>query len=172
MFKLHIFLANLMLMVMSVNASVLTDTILINEIKEHRDCKKIISDWVDSYKSNCQSKNLEVVKHYLSYWGGGNEKLEIYKSEFVAKMGSLMMSKSFVSEIDHVSIQPHYRKPNIFGLNFHQSVKTDHYRDSGWFFMLWDFNDPDKPQIHVQTWQPDQAVAKDGVFTLDDFFIP
>ena len=66
----------------------------------------------------------------------------------------------------------HGAKPNIYGVILHQDWKTSTYMDDGWLFLLWDFNDPEKPQIHVRTWQSEQVVAKDGLFSLDDFFIP
>lgn len=73
---------------------------------------------------------------------------------------------------DHISVMKHGAKPNIYGVTLRQTWQADGYKDEGWLFLLWDFTNPDEPQIHVRTWQPDQAVAKDGVFTLDDFFIP
>lgn len=75
-------------------------------------------------------------------------------------------------DFDHISVMKHGAKPNIYGVTLRQTWQADGYKDDGWLFLLWDFTNPDEPQIHVRTWQPDQAVAKDGVFTLDDFFIP
>lgn len=75
-------------------------------------------------------------------------------------------------DFDHISVVKHGAKQNIYGVTLHQTWHTSTYHDEGWLFLLWDFNDPEMPQIHVRTWQPEQAVAKDGVFTLDDFFIP
>ncbi len=75
-------------------------------------------------------------------------------------------------EFDHISVVMHGAKNNIYGVTLHQKWQSGTYHDEGWLFLLWDFQDPTAPQIHVRTWQPDQAVARDGVFTLDDFFIP
>ena len=61
--------------------------------------------------------------------------------------------------------------PNIYGVTFHQAFQSGQYQNSGWVFMLWDFNDPEKPMIHVCTYQPDVVAENDGIYSLDDFFI-
>lgn len=75
-------------------------------------------------------------------------------------------------EFDHISVVMHPAKKNIYGVTLHQKWHSSSYSDDGWLFLLWDFNNEEFPQIHVRTWQPNQIVATDGVFTLDDFFIP
>ena len=95
------------------------------------------------------------------------------KEQYINKLTRIFNNNRRVNvEFDHISVVMHGAKPNIYGVTLHQKWQTSSYSDEGWLFLLWDFNDPEKPQIHVRTWQPDQVVAKDGVFTLDDFFIP
>lgn len=95
------------------------------------------------------------------------------KEQYINKLSRIFNNNRRVNvEFDHISVVMHGAKPNIYGVTLHQKWQTSSYSDEGWLFLLWDFNDPEKPQIHVRTWQPDQVVAKDGVFTLDDFFIP
>lgn len=95
------------------------------------------------------------------------------KEQYISKLTNLFHINRHVKvEFDHISVVMHGAKPNIYGVTLHQIWQTDTYMDDGWLFLLWDFNDPEAPQIHVRTWQPEQIVASDGVFTLDDFFIP
>ncbi|MCM1140792.1 MAG: hypothetical protein NC453_19660 [Muribaculum sp.] len=95
------------------------------------------------------------------------------KKSYLNKLRSQFATKKYLHvEFDHISVVKHGAKPNIYGVTLHQKWNSSGYSDEGWLFLLWDFNDPEKPQVHVRTWQPDLAVAKDGVFTLDDFFIP
>lgn len=75
-------------------------------------------------------------------------------------------------EFDHISISRHGSKPEIYGVALHQKWNTTRYSDDGWLFLLWDFTDREHPQIHVRTWQPQQAVAIDGLPDCDDFFFP
>lgn len=95
------------------------------------------------------------------------------KEQYINKLTQIFKNNRRINvEFDHISVVMHGAKPNIYGVTLHQKWQTSSYSDEGWLFLLWDFNDPEKPQIHVRTWQPNQVVAKDGVFTLDDFFIP
>ena len=95
------------------------------------------------------------------------------KEQYINKLTRIFKNNRRINvEFDHISVVMHGAKKNIYGVTLHQKWQTSSYSDEGWLFLLWDFNDPEKPQIHVRTWQPDQVVAKDGVFTLDDFFIP
>lgn len=95
------------------------------------------------------------------------------KEQYINKLSRIFKNNRRVNvEFDHISVVMHGAKKNIYGVTLHQKWQTSSYSDEGWLFLLWDFNDPEQPQIHVRTWQPDQVVANDGVFTLDDFFIP
>lgn len=95
------------------------------------------------------------------------------KETYLANLEKQFVAKRYLKvEFDHISVVKHGAKPNIYGVTLHQKWSADRYHDEGWLFLLWDFNDPQNPQIHVRTWQPDQIAAKDGVFKIDDFFIP
>lgn len=95
------------------------------------------------------------------------------KEQYITKLARIFKNNSRINvEFDHISVVMHPAKPNIYGVTLHQKWQTSSYSDEGWLFLLWNFNDPERPQIHIRTWQPGQVVAKDGVFTLDDFFIP
>ena len=95
------------------------------------------------------------------------------KVEYIAKLERIFNLNRYINvKFDHISVVRHGAKPNIYGVTLHQAWRTSNYSDDGWLFLLWDFTDPDRPQIHVRTWQPEQVVAQNGVFTLDDFFIP
>lgn len=95
------------------------------------------------------------------------------KEEYLSNLSRVFRNNAKINvAFDHISVMRHGAKPNIYGVTLHQSWKSGSYHDEGWLFLLWDFNDPDHPQIHVRTWQPEQIAAQDGLFTLDDFFIP
>lgn len=137
--------------------------------RENREIAIYINDWIDTYKLGIENKDISVIKESLNHWGGNH--LES-KEGFLKKLEIMMDKEIFQSDIDSVSILKHMAKPRIYGLNFHQEISTANFSESGWFFLLFDFNDPEKVQIHICTYQTDEEVEKNGVFTLDDFFIP
>lgn len=95
------------------------------------------------------------------------------KTEYINKLSRIFNTSKYINvKFDNISVIKHGAKPNIYGVTLKQNWNTSGYSDEGWLFLLWDFNDPERPQIHVRTWQPDQIVQEHGVFTLDDFFIP
>ena len=95
------------------------------------------------------------------------------KEEYITNLSRVFRNNSKINvKFDHISVMMHGAKPNIYGVTLHQTWQSGTYHDEGWLFLLWDFNDPEHPKIHVRTWQPEQIASKDGVFTLDDFQIP
>jgi len=45
--------------------------------------------------------------------------------------------------------------PNFYGVRVRQEWTSSTYSDTGYVFLLWDFTNQEKPQIHVRTWQPE-----------------
>lgn len=95
------------------------------------------------------------------------------KKEYLTNLSNVFKNNSRIDvKFENISVVAHGAKSKIYGVTLHQDWKTNNYMDSGWVFLVWDFNDPERPQIHVRTWQEDQVVSKDGKFTLDDFKLP
>ncbi len=95
------------------------------------------------------------------------------KKEYLTSLKRVFDRTSFINvTFDRISVKRHSAKKNIIGVTLHQKWESSSYCDDGWVFLLWDFNDPERPQIHVRTWQPDQVAQKDGIFNENDFFIP
>lgn len=95
------------------------------------------------------------------------------KTTYINNLRRQFASKARLDvKFDHITVMKHNAKDNIYGVTLRQEWTRGSYHDVGWLFLLWDFTDEDHPQIHVRTWQPEQAVTTDGVFTLEDFFIP
>lgn len=94
------------------------------------------------------------------------------KVTYISNLRTLFKAKKYINvKFDHISVMKHGAKPNIYGVTLHQTWQTNTYQDEGWLFLIWDFTIPEQPQILVRTWQPDQALSSDGVFTLNDFEI-
>lgn len=97
------------------------------------------------------------------------------KQEYLAKLKRTFSTVKYINvEFDDVQIKRHGANPNIYGVRVVQNWNTSRYSDEGYVFMVWDFTDPDSPQIHVRTWQPmyldagkTQALPEDEIFDLN-----
>ena len=164
---IYIILIFLLLPFVRVNAEELNDSIALT--RDNSEDRKIINDWIESYQKYFENNDFAAVEKSIGRFEANSRHSKTY---FLKRIKALMHNnKTIQSEIEYVSVRKHYAKPNIYGLNFHQKINADSFSESGWFFMLWDFNG-EKPAIHICTYQSDEEVAKNGVFTLGDFFIP
>lgn len=72
-----------------------------------------------------------------------------------------------------IEVKKHPAKQNFYGVTLRQRYVSDTYSDDGWLFLLWDFTDPNKPLVHVRTWQPHKTpngiLPKNDVFSVEDF---
>ena len=76
---------------------------------------------------------------------------------------------------DEIEVMRHPINTDFYGVTLHQNFFTSNYMDDGYVFLLWDFTNPDQPQIHVRTWQPDKIgdkkLPEDEIFSVHDFEI-
>ena len=95
------------------------------------------------------------------------------KYDYMKKLRGIFTPSNRINvQFDHISVVKHGAKPNIYGVTLHQKWGTTKYTDEGWLFLLWDFNDPENPQILVRTWQTDNVIAKDKkIININDFDI-
>ena len=99
------------------------------------------------------------------------------KQQYLDNLARAFKSNSYIKvTFDDVVIVEHPTIKSIYGVTVHQKWNTARYSDEGYVFMVWDFRNPDTPQIHVRTWQPDyidkehgQKLNPNDVFSLGDF---
>lgn len=99
------------------------------------------------------------------------------KQQYLDNLAKAFQSNSYIKvSFDNVVIVEHPTIHGIYGVTVHQKWNTPRYSDEGYVFMVWDFRNPESPQIHVRTWQPDyidkargQKLNPNDVFTLGDF---
>lgn len=132
--------------------------------------RKEILKWIEEYQTLYSCRDIKGITNKLNALPSIEESKD--KKQLINDLTQMLADKSFQTILDYIYIQSHGFKPNIYGLTFHQQFKTEESEEEGWVFMFWDFNDPENPQIHFTTWQTEEDVKKDGVKTLDDFFIP
>jgi len=99
------------------------------------------------------------------------------KQQYLSNLSRAFKTNSYIKvQFDDVMMVEHPTINGIYGVTVHQRWNTARYSDEGYVFMVWDFRNPDMPQIHVRTWQPDyidkakgQKLSPNDVFTLGDF---
>lgn len=77
---------------------------------------------------------------------------------------------------NETSIVLHPQIKWIYGVTLHLEIKGKKYSDEGYLFMIWDFRNPESPQIQIRTWHPvyinkenEQKLDPYDVLTLADF---
>ncbi len=99
------------------------------------------------------------------------------KQEYLKNLEKTFKTNSYIKvTFDNVMIVSHPTIRGIYGVTVRQKWNSSRYSDEGYVFMVWDFRNPDVPQIHVRTWQPEfidkergQRLNPNDVFTLGDF---
>lgn len=101
------------------------------------------------------------------------------KAEYLKNLNNIFKTKKYVKvTFSDIKISQAAKK-NYYGVLLHQGWSTNTYSDTGYVFLLWDFENEDAPQIYVRTWQPDyldkaktQQIDQDDIFSLADFDLP
>lgn len=77
-------------------------------------------------------------------------------------------NEAFHVEFDKIEVAAHATEKGYYGVKVHQKWDARNWRNDGWLFLLWDFNNPDELMVHVRTWQP-YTVPEQEVFSPGDF---
>ena len=95
------------------------------------------------------------------------------KKQYLTNLATVFKANKRINVLfDEIKVARHPAKEDFYGVTLKQGWQSDNYSDIGYLFLLWDFTNPDAPQIHVRTWQPDEFIEAGGeVFTVDDFDI-
>lgn len=165
------------------------------EVTDIRD-RMMILDYVEHFRTSYNQKDLKFLRQVFSddaliitgkvvkvkkseVVPSGNK--IIYstqtKQQYLDNLSRAFKAASYIKvNFDDVVIVEHPTIKGIYGVTVHQKWNTNRYSDEGYVFMVWDFRNPDTPQIHVRTWQPDyldkergQRLNPNDVFTLGDF---
>lgn len=165
------------------------------EVTDLRD-RMMILDYVEHFRTAYNQKDLrflrqvfsddaliitgKVIKVRKSEVHPGGPKV-VYttqtKQQYLDNLGRAFKASSYIKvTFDNVVIVEHPTIKGIYGVTVHQKWNSSRYSDEGYVFMVWDFRNPDAPQIHVRTWQPEfvdkakgQRLNPNDVFTLGDF---
>ncbi len=93
------------------------------------------------------------------------------KIEYIKGLKTTFKRNKYIHlDFDHISVMQSTSKDYVYGVILRQKWNSTTYKDTGWLFLVWDFSNPDAPQVLVRTWQPEDPEFA-GVPSLEDFFI-
>lgn len=91
------------------------------------------------------------------------------KEEFLRRLRHSFVGNEFINiRFEDNEVRKSGRGGEIYGIQIKQDYFSSNYGDTGYLFLMVDFNDPDQPLIYVRTWQPEKN--PDGtIYGLGDF---
>ncbi|MDR1130284.1 MAG: nuclear transport factor 2 family protein [Prevotellaceae bacterium] len=94
------------------------------------------------------------------------------KEQYLTGLSRVFQNNARINVVfEDVKVNKHGTKDEIYGVKLIQHWNSGSYSDKGYLFLLWDFKNENKPQIHVRTWQPYDETPKEKVFDTGDFLI-
>ena len=123
-------------------------------------------------------KVVKQVKSDINRQSLNNAKIEYSKQnkkQYLSNLARVFKANKRINvSFDEISVVKHPAKEAFYGVTLKQGWSSDNYSDDGYVFLLWDFTNPEAPQIHVRTWQPTEIevgkpIEEDEIFTIDDF---
>ena len=92
------------------------------------------------------------------------------KEQYMKSLKRCFASNEYINIHFADNIVRKSKSPNIYGIQIKQDYFSSSYGDTGYLFLLIDFNNPEAPMIHVRTWQPDNDPnVRDGRIGIADF---
>ena len=90
------------------------------------------------------------------------------KKQFIKHLAHTFKSKEFINlKFEDIAFRRSGRYEAGFGVQIKQNYVSSNYADQGYLFLLVDLKKPEKPMIHVRTWQLEKG--KNGVYNIGDF---
>jgi hypothetical protein len=97
------------------------------------------------------------------------------KREYIASLKNVFKNNKYINaEFDDILVVRH-PNPNfpVYGVTLKQVWNSTNYSDTGYVFLLIDFEDQSRPIITVRTWQPEKYdgrdLRRDEIFQMGDF---
>jgi hypothetical protein len=119
---------------------------------------KVLKEKVDApdYLSSLGKKKVELVRYN--------------KKQYISNLQQSFERNKFIDiRFSDIEIVKHGAKEDIYGVKLMQQWRSSSYSDSGFLFLMIDFEDEKRPLIHVRAWQPERETELKDVIELGDF---
>jgi hypothetical protein len=96
------------------------------------------------------------------------------KKDYLNSLQKVFNKNSYINiKFDDIVVTQHEASPNIYGVTLKQDWNASGgYHDTGWLFLMIDYEDENNPLIWVRTWQPltDPNTGKEIKYNTEDIF--
>lgn len=100
------------------------------------------------------------------------EYLKQNKKQYINRLKGIFARNSRIHvTFDDIKIEYHPVLDDWYGVKLKQGYTAGTYHDDGYLYLVWDFTDPDNPQIHVRVWEDENDVTEEESFSMDDIEI-
>ena len=91
------------------------------------------------------------------------------KQDYLKRLSRIFSSNEYINlKFANTDLAKMGKGGELYGIQIRQDYFSTHYGDTGYLFLMVDLNNPDKPIIHVRTWQPEPD-PDFGVIGAGDF---
>ena len=91
------------------------------------------------------------------------------KQDYLKRLARIFSSNEYINlKFANTDLAKMGKGGELYGIQIRQDYFSTHYGDTGYLFLMVDLNNPDKPIIHVRTWQPEPD-PNFGVIGAGDF---
>ena len=91
------------------------------------------------------------------------------KQDYIKRLSKIFSSNEYINlKFANTDLAKMGKGGELYGIQIRQDYFSTHYGDTGYLFLMVDLNNPDKPIIHVRTWQPEPD-PNFGVISAGDF---
>lgn len=91
------------------------------------------------------------------------------KQDYMKRLSKIFSSNEYINlKFANTDLAKMGKGGELYGIQIRQDYFSTHYGDTGYLFLMVDLNNPDKPIIHVRTWQPEPD-PNFGIISAGDF---
>ena len=91
------------------------------------------------------------------------------KTDYFNNLRRILVQAKYIEvNVSDVQVTRHPVLDDFYGVRVRLRYETPNQSDEGYVFMIWDFSDEARPQIHVRTWQ---APGETPIINFDSFTI-
>lgn len=151
--------------------------------------KVVLIDFLENYKTAYALKRLDyindifsddaliitgrVVKRLGNFENSYSNKYVEFtrhnKQDYIKRLARIFAGNEYINiKFANTDLKKMGKGGELYGIQIRQDYFSTHYGDTGYLFLMVDLNNPDKPIIHIRTWQPEPD-PDFGVISAGDF---